>query len=109
MPDVNLASYPMIVASAGNILTPSRHQTVPLGITAFIMYAALTEGEFVLRVYDLRRSLPVRPVDATRPHHAIPDNLLVLLRGDRAPDFVRQLFTDYGVVPICRFARPRVP
>ena len=63
------------------------------------MYAALTEGEFVLRVYDLRRSLPVRPVDATCPHHAIPDNLLVLLRGDRAPDFVRQLFTDYASFP----------
>src|SRR5215472_7733454 len=82
-----------------DLVPPSRDEAVELGVLAVGPHTALAERELMLRIYQRRRCSSSYPVDAARPKHAIADDLLILARGHRMADFLRQLLADHSPFP----------
>src|SRR5262249_59232949 len=74
-----------------DLVPPSGHEAVKLGVLAVVPHTALAERELMLCIYQRRRCSSLYPIDAARPEHAIVDDLPVLALAHRTPDFLRQL------------------
>src|SRR3979411_1610484 len=72
---------------------------VAFGVLAFVSHAALAECELMLRVCERRRCAGTSRIDAARPEYAIADDVMVLARAYRSPDFLSQFLTDHAPFP----------
>jgi hypothetical protein len=79
---------------APDFLPPSRRKDVALGVLAFVPHSAHAERELVLRVHECRRDVSSHRVDTASKEHAVGDDVPVLARAHRPPDFPSQLFAD---------------
>jgi hypothetical protein len=82
-----------------DLFAPSVDEMIVLGVSPIIPHAALPERELVLCFHDCRGYSALYAADATRVKDAILNDVFVLTRRHRPPDFVPELFTDYPSLP----------
>src|SRR5262245_20408458 len=84
---------------APDVVAPSGHEIVALGVVALVSHAALAERQLMLRVDERSRHAGPSGIDAARPKHAIAGDVVILVRAYRSPDFARQLLADHPPLP----------
>src|SRR5712691_9724873 len=90
---------------AKDLVPPCHREAVAVGVAAFVPHPALAERELVLRVHQRGGGARPQRVDATRAQHAVGDDLRVLARAHRAPDFPGELLADHS--PFAHAASPQ--
>ena len=91
-----------VTAPLANLGSPSRHPAASrrVGVLALVPHAALAERELMLRVHQRSRCARSHAGSMRRVRSiAIADDVIVLVRGHRMPDFVRQLLADHPSLP----------
>src|SRR5262249_23176645 len=90
---------------APDFFPPCHGEEVAVGVPSFLPHAALAKRKLVLRIHERRGGAWPRGVDATRTQGVVGDDLLVLVRAHRAPDFAGHLLADD--LPLPRAASPQ--
>ena len=84
---------------APDFLPPFHRKAVAVGVAAFMPHSAHAERQLVLRVHECRRGASSHRVDTAGNEHAVCDDVPVLARTHRPPDFPGQLLADHPPFP----------